>query len=142
MQSSWRKNMDCINWRFKWNEETQLNLSNLPTSLGIKNITITINPIIRPIGLFTRDSMLNGSLICKLWDYKHYLLFRINYQIKSKGLDLVTSKYCSSTIGSKTSSLNDLLFSVRAAWTLPGCLALTSTRTWKQINCHYISFDN
>jgi hypothetical protein len=34
-------------------------------NLGIKNITTSINPIIRPIGLFTRDIMEKGSLICK-----------------------------------------------------------------------------
>ena len=34
------------------------------TILGIRNITITMNPIIKPIGLFTTDIMEKGSLIC------------------------------------------------------------------------------
>lgn len=34
-------------------------------NLGIRNTTTSINPIMRPIGLFTRDIMEKGSLICK-----------------------------------------------------------------------------
>lgn len=34
-------------------------------NLGMRNITTSINPIMRPIGLFTRDIMEKGSLICK-----------------------------------------------------------------------------
>jgi len=34
-------------------------------NLGIRKTTISINPIIRPIGLFTMDMIENGSLICR-----------------------------------------------------------------------------
>jgi len=34
-------------------------------NLGIRKTTISINPIIRPIGLFTMDIIENGSLICR-----------------------------------------------------------------------------
>jgi hypothetical protein len=33
-------------------------------NFGIRKTTISINPIIRPIGLFTMDIIENGSLIC------------------------------------------------------------------------------
>lgn len=60
--------MICINehWRDKILKPVG-SIDYLPmfsTSFGIKNTTTTINPTIKPIGLFTIDITEKGSLIC------------------------------------------------------------------------------
>lgn len=80
--------------RHAWNiSSTKLHVEYIPifsTSLGIMNITITMNPTIKPIGLFTRDIMLKGSLIWNKEDkaqklhYRSFQILRQQQQQKHK----------------------------------------------------------